>query len=274
MVRAAPVVPPVNQYPHCVEEPAIEVLEIVIENVAPAAMEGVVIVTCPTRPFRVAVVVPDTVVDVNWNPLPAVEETKFPFVAVMFPSVAVRLVEAVRDPVTAVFPVAFPIFTAPVPPVPIVVTADPEVLMFVVPVMAAPPADTVSPPVVATRPAEAVKDPVTAVFPVAFPIFTAPVPPVPMVVTPEPEVLIVVVPVMAKPPAVTVRPPDVTVRPVPAVIVVVEAIEPGAINVEGIERVATPAEVETVIWLVVPRIELRPLSEDAYQVPAPVVKYT
>jgi|HubBroStandDraft_1064217.scaffolds.fasta_scaffold398377_2 hypothetical protein len=40
---------------------------------------------------------------------PAVPNTKFPFVAVIAPEVAVKVVEAVKLPVTAVFPVAFPI---------------------------------------------------------------------------------------------------------------------------------------------------------------------
>lgn len=64
---------------------------------------------------------------------PAAVRTKFPFVAVMLPRVAVRDVDVVNEPVTAVFPVAFPMLTAPVPPVPIVVTAEPEALMLAVP---------------------------------------------------------------------------------------------------------------------------------------------
>ena len=67
------------------------------------------------------------------SPLPAVEATKFPLVAVIAPKVAVRVVEAVNEPVTAVLPVAFPMLTAPVPPVPIVVTAAPEALILAVP---------------------------------------------------------------------------------------------------------------------------------------------
>ena len=79
------------------------------------------------------------------RPFPAVLRTTFPLLAVIAPRVAVSVVEAVREPVTAVFPVAFPMFVAPVPPVPIEVTPAPDVLMVVVPVMAAPPADTVRP---------------------------------------------------------------------------------------------------------------------------------
>jgi hypothetical protein len=65
--------------------------------------------------------------------LPAVPKTRLPLVAVMAPAVAVSVVDAVNEPVTAVFPVALPMLTAPVPPVPIVVTAAPLVLMVVVP---------------------------------------------------------------------------------------------------------------------------------------------
>lgn len=77
------------------------------------------------------------------------------------------------------------------------------------------PALTVTPPVVTVIPADVVKVPVTAVFPVAFPILTAPVPPVPKVVTAAPVVLILVVPVNETGPGVTVKdanvpaPPDV-----------------------------------------------------------------
>jgi hypothetical protein len=71
--------------------------------------------------------------DVRIILLPSATSTRFPFVAVILPAVAVREVVAVSEPVTAVFPVAFPIFTAPVPPVPIVVTPAPLALMLVVP---------------------------------------------------------------------------------------------------------------------------------------------
>ena len=54
--------------------------------------------------------------------------TKFPEVIVTFPAVAVSDVEAVSDPVTEVFPVVFPMFTAPVPPPwPIAIAPEPEV---------------------------------------------------------------------------------------------------------------------------------------------------
>jgi hypothetical protein len=62
---------------------------------------------------------------------PAVPRTTLPLEAVMAPRVAVRVVDAVKGPVTAVFPVALPM--SPVQPVPIVVTAAPEALMLAVP---------------------------------------------------------------------------------------------------------------------------------------------
>jgi hypothetical protein len=164
--------------------------------------------------------------------------------------VAVRVVDAVKDPVTAVFPVALPMLVAPVPPVPMDVTPDPLVLMLLVPV-------AVIPPVVATSPVEAVRLPVTAVFPVALPMLVAPVPPVPMLVTPEPVVLMFVVPV-------TDAPPVVTVNPVPAVTVVVAAREvvvvkePGAVIADGRLHVMVLVVPVVVIWLAVPRREMFP----------------
>jgi len=204
--------------------------------------------------------------------------------------VAISPVDAVSEPVTDVLPVAFPMSTAPVPPVPIVVTPEPVVLMVVVPVIAAPPAVTVSPPavavtppVVATRPVEAVRVPVTAVFPVEFPIFSAPVPPVAIVVMAEPLALIEAVPTWVSAPSVlvpvtprvplrvrfveervpmvvvpvTARLPSivalsVTTKLVPAVNVLVDAIDPGAKNVAGIVQVSSPDPAVTVIWSAVP----------------------
>jgi hypothetical protein len=103
-------------------------------KVAPAAILGVVIVTWPERPLRVAVVVPEAVPELRTIPLPAAVETKFPAVAVILPRVAVNVVVAVNEPVTAVLPVALPIRVAPVPPVPIVVMPAPVTLIFVAPV--------------------------------------------------------------------------------------------------------------------------------------------
>jgi hypothetical protein len=70
----------------------------VMVKVAPAAIDGVVIVTCPDLPLAVAVVVPDPVTGVNTSPVPDVVATKLPLVAVMFPSVAVSVVVVVNDP--------------------------------------------------------------------------------------------------------------------------------------------------------------------------------
>ena len=145
MVNAAPVVPPISQYPTNVPEPVIELLVMVIAYVAPAAILGVVIVIDPTLPFNVAVVVPDVDCGFSRSPVPAVVPTKLPFVAVIAPKVAVSEVEAVSDPVTAVLPVAFPMLVAPVPPVPMVVTPAPEVLMPTVPVTEVVPVVTVNP---------------------------------------------------------------------------------------------------------------------------------
>jgi hypothetical protein len=63
-------------------------------------------VTLPIELAPAAVVVPTEVLT---SLFPAVPKTKFPFVAVILPKVAVRVVLAVKEPVTAVFPVAFPI---------------------------------------------------------------------------------------------------------------------------------------------------------------------
>ena len=166
---------------------------------------------------------------------------------------------------------------------PIVLAEAPEALMLVVPVIEAPPAVAVIPPVVAISPAEEVKVPVTAVLPVAFPIFTAPVPPVPIVVTAAPEALMFVVPICVNAPSVdnpvtpkvplstsVVRsivpkvatpvtlsvPPtvalSVTARLVPAVRVVVDAIVPGATNVSGIDHMSEFTPLVVVIWSTVP----------------------
>ena len=45
----------------------------------------------------------------------------------------------------------------------------------------------------------------------------------------------------------------------PAVIVVVDAIEPGAMNVDGVLNVTEPVDAEAVIWLVVPAIAVTPV---------------
>jgi hypothetical protein len=60
---------------------------------------------------------------------------------------------------------------------------------------------------------------------------------------------------LTKLPLVAVMLPVVAVIPVPPVNVVVEAIEPGAMKVVGIESVTAPAVVEAVISLAVPVTE-------------------
>jgi hypothetical protein len=150
----------------------IDCLQITIREFAvTAVVETVAVpptrVTLPKLLAPAVIVVPTLVERIL---LPAVPRTRLPLVAVIAPNVAVREVVAVKEPVTAVLPVALPRLVAPVPPVPIDVTPAPDVLIFVVPVIAAPPELTVSPPAVAVRPVEAVKDPVTCVFPEALPI--------------------------------------------------------------------------------------------------------
>jgi hypothetical protein len=215
--------------------------------------------------------------------LPVWARLRFPFVAVILPNVAVKVVEAVKDPVTAVFPVALPILVAPVPPVPIVVTAAPEVLIVVVPVIAAPPAETVSPPVVAVSPVDAVREPVTAVLPVALPMCVAPVPPVPIVVTAAPEVLMPVVPVIEAPPADTISSPEVVrvpvsavlpvafpmfTAPVPPVPIVVVAAPEALINV--VPTCVRPARVVAPVTPSVPLNEPFPAVKSPVNAVAPV----
>lgn len=63
-------------------------------------------------------------------------------------------------------------------------------------------------------------------------------------------------------PFVAVMFPVVAVMPVPPVKVVVDAIDPGAIKVAGIERVTTFEAVVAVIWLAVPKTETMLPEED------------
>jgi hypothetical protein len=104
-----------------------------VRNILEEAVTAVVLMV--TDPAVMATDVPTEALDpvAIESLLPAVPNTKFPFVAVIAPKVAVRVVEAVRDPVTSVFPVAFPMLVAPVPPVPIVVVAEPLVFIVVAP---------------------------------------------------------------------------------------------------------------------------------------------
>ena len=91
---------PTNVYMIWVVEPVIEVLVIVNASVAPAAIEIPVKVQAPDLPLHVTEpdAAPDPVAGDKTIPLPAALDTKFPFVAVMFPKVAVTVVVAVNDP--------------------------------------------------------------------------------------------------------------------------------------------------------------------------------
>lgn len=102
---ADPVVPPVSPYRICVLDAVTELFVIVKVKVAPAAIDGEVIVICPDLPFKVAVVVPEVVPEFRTNPFPAAEQTKLPAVAVILPVVAVTVVLAEREPAVAlIFP--------------------------------------------------------------------------------------------------------------------------------------------------------------------------
>lgn len=89
-----------------VEAPAMLVLPIVKVRSAAAAIETPVKVIEPTRPlqFTVSDAAPLAVTTGKVKPVPAVDATKLPFVAVMFPNVAVIVVVAVIGPVTAKAP--------------------------------------------------------------------------------------------------------------------------------------------------------------------------
>jgi hypothetical protein len=62
--------------------------------------------------------------------------------------------------------------------------------------------------------------------------------------------------------------PVVTVNPLPAVSVVVLAMEPGAINVAGIDNVTAPVAADAVIWLAVPVMEVTPPAGSAWKLGA------
>jgi len=140
--------------------PTDSLVRIMIEFAVTAVVEMVAVpptrVTLP-KEFAPAAVVLATLVDEIL--FPAVPKTRFPFVAVIFPRVAVNDVDEVKEPVTDVFPVAFPMFVAPVPPVPIVVTPEPELLIEVVPVIAVGPGVTVREVNVSAPPATLVQMP-------------------------------------------------------------------------------------------------------------------
>ena len=140
--------------------------------------------------------VPDAVPEFKTNPVPAVEATKFPLVAMIFPRVEVIVVPAIIEVPALTWPAVATIF--------------PVVEVIPVPAVIVVPAD-IEPRVALIFPAEATILPVVEVMPV---------------------------------PAVTVV---VATIAVPEVIVVVEAIDPGAMNAAGIERVTVDPEAAVVI---------------------------
>ena len=91
-------------------DPTLCLVRKMIELAVTAVVETVAVpptkVTVP-KELAPAVVVDATLVETIL--FPAVPSTKLPLVAVIGPSVAVKVVVAARDPVTAVFPVALPI---------------------------------------------------------------------------------------------------------------------------------------------------------------------
>ena len=135
MQRADPVVAPLMLTNTSVVEAVIAELVIVRVRSAAAAIETEVKVALPDLPLTTTgdAAAPDACEEFRRIPVPAAVATKFPSVVVIAPNVAVSVVEVVREPVTAVFPVAFPNDNVPVPPVAIDVAAAPVVFKFVVP---------------------------------------------------------------------------------------------------------------------------------------------
>lgn len=159
--RAAPVVAPDIESRTMVVAAVMDEFVRVSVRSAAAAMLTEVKVALPDLPLTTTglAATPDALAEVKRIPVPEVDPTKLPFVAVMAPRVAVmevpaftapavaemfpvvavipvpptRVVVVVRDPVTRVLPVVLPMATAPVPPVPMVVVADPLTFRVVVP---------------------------------------------------------------------------------------------------------------------------------------------
>ena len=132
--RAAPVVAPLIEIRTIVVEAVIAELVSVRVKSAAAAIETDVNVARPDLPLTITgdAATPEAEGEVNKIPVPEVAATKFPFVAVMAPRVAVTVVPAVTEPnVAAILPAEAVMF-------PKVAT------MF--------PADAVTPPVVAIKP--------------------------------------------------------------------------------------------------------------------------
>lgn len=97
--KADPVVAPLMEIRTIVE--AAVIAEFVSVNVrsAPAAIETLVNVARPDLPLTTTgeAAAPESDGDVNNRPVPDVDATKFPFVAVILPSVAVMVVPAAND---------------------------------------------------------------------------------------------------------------------------------------------------------------------------------
>ena len=115
-------------------DPVIELFPIVRVRTAPPAMDGEVNEHDPCRPLQVTLpeAAPDPVATGRTSPLPAVEATKFPLVAVTLPRVAVRVVADVILPAVVVI-------------LPAVATILPVVAVIPVPAVIVVPADRVVP---------------------------------------------------------------------------------------------------------------------------------
>lgn len=115
-------------------EPTVNLDKKIKELVVTAVVDTVAVpatnVTDPNEFAPAVVVVATLVLKIL---LPAVPSTRLPFVAVIAPRVAVSVVDAVNEPVTAVLPVAFPSCKVPVPPVAIWVAAAPVIFIWDVP---------------------------------------------------------------------------------------------------------------------------------------------
>lgn len=142
--RAEPVVAPLIETRTMVVEAVIAELVKVSVKSAAAAIETEVNVARPDLPLTITgdAAAPLLEGDVNKIPVPEVDATKFPFVAVIFPKVAVTVVPAVTDVPAATEPSVEAMLPA-------------EAVMFprVATIL---PADAVTPPVVATSPVPAV----------------------------------------------------------------------------------------------------------------------
>ena len=123
-------VAPCRLYSTWVPDPVIAEFVIVRVRSAPPAMLTVLNTAIPALELRTSgeAAAPEAVLELKRNPVPAVDPTKFPFVAVTAPSVAVTVVAEVIDPtVVEMFPADATILPVvaviPVPPVSVVTEA-------------------------------------------------------------------------------------------------------------------------------------------------------